>query len=326
MAKRNNDLDVARRVFEIEARAVADLGGRLDEAFVKAVNIVLSCGGKVVVTGMGKSGLICKKISATLSSTGTPAFFLHPAEGMHGDLGMVMRGDAVLAVSYSGETDELKQILPALKRMGVPIIAMTGHPDSALAHTADVVLDIRVEEEACSLGLAPTTSTTAALVMGDALAVTLLERRGFTQEDFAKFHPSGALGRKLLLRVEDLMHVGDQIPLVTLGAPMRQTVVEMSSKRLGVAGVCDREGRLVGVVTDGDLRRGMEKHQDLFSRSVEEVMTTNPKTIERTALAARALNLMETHSITQLFVTEAGNTDICVGVIHFHDLLKAGIA
>ncbi|MCD6188054.1 MAG: KpsF/GutQ family sugar-phosphate isomerase, partial [Desulfuromusa sp.] len=280
---------------------------------------------KVVVTGMGKSGLICQKIAATLASTGTPTFFLHPAEGIHGDLGMLSRGDTVIAVSYSGETEEVNRILPVIKRMGLPLIAMSGNAQSTLGIAGDVHLDISVAEEACPLGLAPTASTTATLAMGDALAVALLDARGFKEEDFALFHPGGTLGKRLLLRVEDLMHVGDEIPLVTLETLLRDALFEITSKKLGVTGIVDTQGVLVGVFTDGDLRRIMQLGLECLQQPIQQVMVTEPKRILRKNLAAKALQIMEAHSITSLFVFADDQGETPVGIVHLHDLLKSGV-
>jgi arabinose-5-phosphate isomerase len=316
-------IDTAMRVLQIEADAVRALLDRLDEGFTKAVETVLTATGKVVVTGMGKSGLICQKIASTLASTGTSAFFLHPAEGVHGDLGVLMKNDVLLAVSNSGETEEIIKMIPLAKRMGIKLVAMTGRAESTLAQNADVVLDIGVKEEACPLGLAPTASTTAALAMGDALAVALLERRGFREEDFATLHPSGSLGKKLM-KVEELMHKGNAVPAVGLKTSMKDAILEMTAKRLGITGVFDGK-RLVGVITDGDLRRALERGDVLLKRSVEEVMTGNPKSIARSAVLEAALRIMEEHSITALFVYDDGDKDEIVGVIHLHDLLKAGV-
>jgi len=279
----------------------------------------------VVVTGVGKSGIIGRKIASTLSSTGTPAFFLHPTEALHGDLGMLEPEDCVLAISKSGETEELLQILPVIKRQGNKLIAMTGNPFSSLAKAADVVIDVSVRQEACPLGLAPTASTTATLAMGDALAVVLLRSRGFKIEDFARVHPRGALGKRLLLKVRDLMHVGDEFPGVHEDASMKEVLLEMTSKRLGVTAVMDGGGRLVGVITDGDLRRALERFPDLLQRRAKDVMTRNPKGIEADALAAEALRRMEEHAITSLFVFERPGDRSPIGIIHLHDILKAGV-
>jgi len=318
-------LDTARRVLTIEAEALQALAARLDGSFEGAVELMLGCSGRVVISGMGKSGLICQKIAATMASTGTPAFFLHPAEGIHGDLGMLMKGDVVIAVSNSGETEEVTRILPVIKRMGLPLITMSGNPRSTLARAGDVFLDISVKEEACPLGLAPTASTTATLAMGDALAVALLVRRGFREEDFALFHPGGALGKRLLLRVEDLMHSGDALPLVGEATPLREALFEITSKKLGITGVRNERGELVGVFSDGDLRRSMEKGFDLLNRPVGELMNRQPKRIVRTQLAAKAVQTMEQYSITSLFVFETEESYVPVGILHLHDLLKAGV-
>ncbi len=314
----------AKEVLAVEAKGILSLRDQLDESFVRAVELLLSCKGKVVVTGLGKSGLICRKIAATLSSTGTPSFFLHAGDGIHGDLGMIMKGDVVLAVSNSGETDELLKLLPIIKRMGLKLIAMTGHPKSALAQAADVAVNVIVKEEACSLGLSPTTSTTATLAMGDALAVVLLSEKNFKEEDFALRHPGGILGRRLLLHVEDLMHRGEDLPLVGQNAPMKDTLLEITSKRLGVTGVTDNRGQLVGVITDGDLRRGLNNKGDILRLKSKDIMTRNPKTVTSDELASRALSLMKRHSITSLFIQQNGDIRPS-GVIHIHDLLKVGI-
>jgi arabinose-5-phosphate isomerase len=317
----------AARALEIEAAAVNDLIGRLDERFDRAVALVLACQGKVVVTGMGKSGLVGAKIASTLASTGTPAFFLHPAEGIHGDLGMVHKQDLVVAISYSGETEEVVRLLPVLRRLGVPVVALTGRAGSTLGKAADVVLDCGVRQEACPMNLAPTASTTATMALGDALAVALIERRGFKQEDFALLHPGGALGRRLLLTVEDLMHAGPAVPRVAPDTPMREALFEISSKRLGITGVVDPRGELIGVITDGDLRRALEAQGDnLLARRAGDVMHARPpKRIERGALAASALRLMEDHQITSLFVVDSADSRVPVGILHVHDLLKAGV-
>jgi len=320
-------IEQAKRVLKIEADAVASLIDRVDGRFEQAVKMILDCEGRVVVTGMGKSGLIGKKIAATLASTGTPALFLHPAEGIHGDLGMVTRGDTVIALSNSGETEEIARMLPSLKRLGINIIALTGNPESTLAKNSDVVIDVGVREEACPLGLAPTASTTATLAMGDAIAVVLLERRGFREEDFACFHPGGSLGKKLLLRVRDLMHTGDEVPTVSEETLIKDAIYEISSKKMGVTSVLDASGKLVGVISDGDLRRWMEKTEksgeNLLAKKAKEIMTKKPKVANKDSLAAEAVALMERNSITCLIVADsAGKPE---GVIHLHDLLKAGV-
>ena len=313
-----------RQVLEIEANAILALIDRLDQRFEQAVALLDRCQGRVVVTGMGKSGIIGRKIAATLASIGVPSLFLHPAEGIHGDLGMVSRGDLVIALSNSGETEELLKILPAIKRLGVPMISLTGNVDSMLAKNSDVVLDVSVKEEACPLDLAPTASTTATLALGDALAMALLEHKGVKPEDFARYHPGGALGKRLLLTVEEVMHGDKAIPTVSPTAPLRDVIVEISSKKLGVTTIVDDSGRLRGVITDGDLRRLLGKGgNDLLDRPAEAVMSPHPKVISRTALAAEAVGLMERHSITVLIVTDAEQR--VEGVVHLHDLLKAGV-
>ncbi len=313
-----------RQVLEIEANAILALIDRLDHRFEQAVALLDRCQGRVVVTGMGKSGIIGRKIAATLASIGVPSLFLHPAEGIHGDLGMVSRGDLVIALSNSGETEELLKILPAIKRLGVPMISLTGNVKSMLAKNSDVVLDVSVKEEACPLDLAPTASTTATLALGDALAMALLEHKGVKPEDFARYHPGGALGKRLLLTVEEVMHGDKAIPTVSPTAPLRDVIVEISSKKLGVTTVVDDAGRLRGVITDGDLRRLLGKGgDDLLDRPAEAVMSPHPKVISRTALAAEAVGLMERHSITVLIVTDAEQR--VEGVVHLHDLLKAGV-
>jgi arabinose-5-phosphate isomerase len=314
-----------RQVLEIEAKAILALMDRLDERFERAVRVINDCNGRIVVTGMGKSGHIGRKIAATLASIGVPAAFLHPAEGIHGDLGMVTRGDVVIALSNSGETEELLAILPAIKRMNVALISLTGKPRSSLAAASDVVLDVSVAEEACPLSLAPTSSTTAALALGDALAMALLEHRGVQPDDFARYHPGGALGRRLLLTVEHLMHRDVLIPRVEADAVLRDVIYEIGSKKLGMTTVVDPNGRLLGVVTDGDIRRVLGKgDNDILHRRALDVMTAHPKTIQASALAAEALAVMERHSITALVVTAPDQR--VDGVVHLHDLLKAGIA
>jgi arabinose-5-phosphate isomerase len=313
-----------RRVFAIEIAALAALQSRIDEQFARACALLLACRGRVVCTGMGKSGHIARKIAATLASTGTPAFFMHPGEASHGDLGMVADGDVVLALSNSGEAEEILTIVPVLKRQGNLMIAMTGRPESSMARLADVHLDARVDEEACPLGLAPTSSTTAALVLGDALAVSLLEARGFTAEDFARSHPAGALGRRLLLHIADIMHAGDTVPRVGVDATMSEALVEMSRKRLGMTAVVDADGRLAGIFTDGDLRRAVDNATvDLRSTRVGELMARSPKTIGPHALAVEAAHLMEEHKINALVVVD--DTHHVVGALNIHDLLRARV-
>ncbi|MGE5698931.1 MAG: KpsF/GutQ family sugar-phosphate isomerase [Deltaproteobacteria bacterium] len=314
----------AARVLSIEAEGLLSLRGKLDRNFTRAIEMLLRAPGKVIVTGMGKSGLIGRKIAATLASTGTPAFFLHPAEGLHGDIGMVLKGDIVIALSNSGETQEVVRLLPVFKRLGLELIALTGNPQSTLARHADAAIDVGVREEACPMGLAPTASTTAALAMGDALAVVLFEEKGFSEQDFAMLHPGGMLGRKLIT-VEELMHTGEEIPLVSCETPLKDALFTISAKRLGITGVLDGSGALVGVITDGDVRRAMAKGVDLLAARAEEVMSTRPKRISSSDLAASALRKMEEHSITSLFVFEAGEEQRLAGIVHIHDLLKAGV-
>lgn len=316
----------AQKVIRVEAEALLQMADRIDNSIEQAVQLMLKCNGRVVVSGMGKSGLIGQKIASTMASTGTPAFFLHPAEGIHGDLGMIMSGDVVVAISNSGETEELLRTLPTIKRIGAQLIAMTSNHNSTLARLSDVFLDVSVKEEACPLGLAPTASTTAALAMGDALAVALLVERGFKAEDFAIFHPGGALGKKLLLRVEDIMHSGDSMPLVQIDTLMKDALFVITAKGLGVTGVVLPDGSLEGVITDGDLRRALEKGYDILGQRADELMKRNPRRILRHELAAFALQNMERNSITSLFVFDDQNISIPCGIIHLHDLLRAGIA
>ncbi len=319
----------AKAVLGIEAKGIVSLADRLGDSFLQAVELLYNCRGKVVVTGLGKSGLICRKIAATFASTGTAAFFLHAGDANHGDMGMIVEGDIVLAVSNSGETEEILTLIPILKRIGVRLIAMTGNHDSTLSRAADVVLDAGVTEEACPLGLSPTASTTAALALGDALAVILLEKKGFKEADFALRHPGGILGRRLFLRVEDLMHRGADIPLVREETPMKEAILVITSKRLGVAGVTDKHSNLIGVITDGDLRRGLQAHGDgILSKRADEIMTLKPRSIEQQALASEALARMEENAarpITSLFVVEKPGHTVPVGILHIHALLKAGI-
>ncbi|MCZ6560206.1 MAG: KpsF/GutQ family sugar-phosphate isomerase [Gammaproteobacteria bacterium] len=314
---------LARAVLITEAQAVTALADRIDDLFSTACQLCMDCRGRIVVTGMGKSGHIGSKIAATLASTGSPAFFVHSGEASHGDLGMITGEDLVLAVSNSGETKEIITILPLIKRLGVPMIAMTGNPDSTLAKTAEVNLDVSVAEEACPLQLAPTASTTATLAMGDALAVALLESRGFTEEDFARSHPGGSLGRRLLLHVDDLMHTGDLIPKVLVGTPLSEGLLEMSRKGLGMTAIVGQDGKLTGVFTDGDLRRSLDNAVDIHTTLVEQVMTKNGKTIRPDMLAAEAVHLMDTHKITALIVVD--ENDKVIGALNVHDLLRAGI-
>ncbi len=314
----------AHTVIATETAAIRALESRIDGEFVRACRLILDCDGRVVVTGMGKSGHIARKIAATLASTGTPAFFVHPGEASHGDLGMITREDVVLALSYSGETDELLTILPLIKRQGIPLIAMTGRPESSLARSCDVHLDVSVSAEACPLGLAPTASTTAALVMGDALAIALLEAHGFTAEDFALSHPAGTLGRRLLLRIEDVMHTGDKIPKVDENATLTEALMEMSRKGLGMTGIVDKDQKLLGVFTDGDLRRALDDDGvDMRGAPVSQLMTRTPKTIGPDKLAAEAAQLMDTYKIHALLVVDDG--DRVVGALNIHDLMRARV-
>ncbi|BFI95233.1 MAG: KpsF/GutQ family sugar-phosphate isomerase [Rhodanobacter sp.] len=314
----------ARAVIATEAAAIAELGPRVDAAFVEACRLILACRGRVVVTGMGKSGHVARKIAATLASTGTPAFFVHPGEASHGDLGMIQPDDVVLALSYSGETDELLFILPMIKRQGIPLIALTGRPGSSLANQASVHIDGSISNEACPLGLAPTTSTTAALVLGDALAIALLEARGFTSDDFARSHPAGSLGRRLLLRISDVMHSGEDVPRVPPEASLTAALVEMTRKHLGMTAVVDENQRLLGVFTDGDLRRALDDEDvNLRGATVAALMTRGPKTIGPDKLAAEAAQLMEKHQIHALLVVDDGQH--VVGALNIHDLLRARV-
>ena len=314
---------LAERVFRLEAEAILGLIPKLDARFEHAVELLRRCAGRVIVTGMGKSGLIGRKIASTLASTGTPAYFLHPAEGVHGDLGMVSRGDVVLALSNSGETDEVLAILPPLKRLGVPIVLLTGNPTSALARQCEVVLDVSVAEEACPMNLAPTSSTTAALAAGDALALALLELRGLRPEDYAALHPRGTLGWRALFRVGDLMLTGDAMPVVSENTPLREVIAEMTRKRKGMTTVVDGAGRLAGVITDGDLRRLYLKGGSIDELTAGQVATREPKTIRADELAAKALEVMETWQITSLVILDGTNRP--AGVIHMHDILRAKI-
>jgi arabinose-5-phosphate isomerase len=314
---------LGRAVIETEARAVSALLDRIDDRFIEACQRMLACKGRVVVLGVGKSGHIGRKIAATMASTGTPAFFVHATEASHGDLGMITHEDVVLVLSNSGETDEVKRLLPLLKRLGVDIVSMTGNPDSYLAKYADINLDTRVDVEACPLGLAPTSSTTAALAMGDALAVSLLESRGFTEEDFARSHPAGQLGRRLVIRISDLMHTGEAMPRVSEAATISEAIVEMTEKRLGMTAVVDKGGMVSGVYTDGDLRRTLEKGLDPHVTPISEVMTRNGVSIRPDALAVDAVQLMQDRKIQGLLVVDG--TGELQGVLNFHDLLQAGV-
>ncbi len=316
--------ELAKEVLEIEANSILRLKNTIGEEFDKAIDILYNCKGRVIVTGMGKSGLIGKKIAATMSSTGTPAYFLHPAESTHGDSGVITREDVIIAISNSGETQELLNLLPLIKRFGCPMIGMTGNLTSTLAKTSDVVLDISVEKEACPLGKAPTASTTATLAMGDTLAVCLMEKKGFTKEDFLMFHPSGKLGKGLTYKVKDLMITGSRIPLVKETDSFARVIKTISDYKLGMTIILNPENKIIGVLTDGDIRRTVIKYHDTSNIQVKDVMTINPKRIDCEAYAASALHLMEKYSITALAVVDENDNPI--GVIHIHDLLKAGVA
>lgn len=314
------DLTLARKVLETEAAAILALVARLDERFERAVQLLRECRGRVILTGMGKSGIICRKIAATLTSIGTPSFFLHPAEAIHGDLGVIQHDDVILALSYSGETDEILRLLETIRRLGAKLVAITGTPASTLAQAADVALDCSVAEEACPLNLVPTASTTAALAIGDALAMTLLVEKGFRQEDFANLHPGGKLGKRLM-RVEALMHAGRQCPIVKPDTRMRDVIYEMSSKQLGMTCVVDGGAALLGIITDGDLRRQMERTSDVLTLAAGDVMTRGPVTVSRATLAVEALNIMEQRKITSIVVVEDGSQQVA-GVVHVHDLWR----
>ena len=314
---------IGLRTITMERDALSELANRIDSAFNQACEMILSCGGRVIVLGIGKSGHIGRKIASTLASTGTPAFFVHPGEAHHGDMGMITKGDIVLAISNSGTSNEILSLLPLLKRLNLPVISMTGKPDSPLSKFANVNLDISVESEACPLNLAPTSSTTVTLAMGDAIAVAMLEARGFSAEDFAFSHPGGTLGKKLLLRVSDIMHDGLNIPRVAADAPVRQALSEMTSKGFGMTTVVDDDDKLIGIFTDGDLRRCIDKNININDALTSSVMTASPRTVNKHALAAEALALMEKHLITALVVED--NDQAPIGVLHMHDLLRAGI-
>ena len=316
--------DVAKEVLDIEANSILRLKDKIGEEFDRAIDILYNCKGRVIITGMGKSGLIGRKIAATLTSTGTPSYFLHPAESTHGDSGIITRNDVVIAISNSGETQELLNLLPLIKRFGVAMIGMTGNINSTLANSSDVTLDISVEREACPLNKAPTASTTATLAMGDALAMCLLEKRGFSEEDFLVFHPSGALGKGFLYRVADLMMTGDKLPIAHENDSFVSVIDVITSHKLGMAMIVNSAGELSGVLTDGDIRRTIMKYNNIQSLVIKDVMTVNPKRISKTDYGASALNLMEKYSITALAVVDEYNKPI--GVIHVHDILKAGVA
>lgn len=316
-------IDIARRVLENESAAIGDLISRLDESFATACRICIDCAGRVIVTGMGKSGHVGGKIAATLASTGTPSFFVHPGEASHGDLGMITPKDSVIAISNSGETAEIITILPLLKRLGVPLITMTGAPESTLGAAADCILNTAVREEACPLNLAPTSSTAATMAMGDALAVALLESRGFTEEDFALSHPGGALGRRLLLRVEDVMFKGDDIPRVTAGTVLADGLMEMTRKGLGMTAVVDEEDRVLGIFTDGDLRRALDRNVDLHRTKMTEVMTAGVQTVRPDQLAAETVWIMQKKRINGLLVVDGGGQ--LIGALNIHNLFRAGV-
>lgn len=324
---KNQDLEEASRVFDIEARAILDLKARTGETFVKAIDLLLDCKGKVIITGMGKSGIVGKKIAATFSSTGTPAIFVHPAESSHGDLGMIAKGDVILAISYSGETAELSHVLAYAARKDIPLLGLTGKMKSALAQASQVTLDVSVKEEACPIGLAPTASTTATLALGDALAVALMKRRGFKTEDFAEFHPAGTLGARLLTRVKDVMHKGDAVAIVKATDDMKSVISKMTAKEVrGVAGVVDDSGQLIGIITDGDLRRRLDKSQNPLQDKAGDIMSANPKTVGADEMAERALYVMEQFTIQSLFVVDKqSGSQKPIGLLHFQDLLKANV-
>lgn len=319
----NSIAQKGKEVILIEAEAVAALENRIDERFERAVELIFSRSGRVVVSGMGKSGIVARKLVATFNATGTPALFLHPSDAVHGDLGMVRKEDVVICISKSGDTAELRQLFPLFKRIGVPIISMVGNVSSSLAQSSDIVLDVSVKEEACPFDLAPTASTTATLAMGDALAIALLEKRKFTAEDFAMYHPGGNLGKRLFLKVEELMVTGSAVPKVEQHVHFRDAIFEMTSKRLGATCVVDNGGKLVGIITDGDLRRTLQRTTDVTNLTAEMVMSSHPKTIKKDILATLALQEMEAHNITQLIVV---NEQHCpIGMVHLHELVKAGL-
>ena len=314
---------VGRSVIETEAKIISNLASRIDHHFAKACQYLHACEGRIVVMGVGKSGHISKKIAATFASTGSPAFFIHPGEANHGDIGMITKKDVLLMLSHSGESSEIISILPFVKRLAIPLIALTGKPASTLAQSATVHIDVSVEKEACPLGLAPTSSTTAALVMGDALAMALLEKRGFTEQDFALSHPGGALGRRLLLRVNEIMHKDNEIPIIPKDASLKEALVEMTQKKLGMTTIVNEDGELIGIFTDGDVRRALDKNVDVHQTPIYEVMSKNPKTIPNEMLAAEALSIMENFKITSLIIVNEEKKPL--GIIHIHNILKAGI-
>ena len=317
-------IEKGKEVIRIEAEAVKALEDRIDDNFVRAVDIILQCKGRVIVSGMGKSGIIAQKIASTLTSTGTAALFLHPAEGVHGDLGVVLKDDVVICISKSGNTEEILRLLPMFRRQGVPIIAMTGNLKSNLAKQSDVVLDVSIKEEACPYDLVPTASTTVTLVMGDALAMSLFQKLGLSVEDFAQFHPGGDIGKRLLLRVDDVMRTREDMAQVRESTPLTKTILEITSKRLGATCIMKNNGKLAGIITDGDIRRLMEKKHDIWNLRAKDIMNHKPKCIKSGSLAARALHIMEEYSINQLIVVDDNKNP--VGMVHVHDLLKAGLA
>ena len=319
----NQTISIAKEVIQKEARAIFDLEHKIDHEFTQAVELLATCKGRVIISGMGKSGIIGRKIAATMTSTGTSAMFLHPAEGMHGDLGAVHKDDVVICISKSGDTSELFQIFPVLKRIGVPIISIVGNRRSRIAERSDIILDVSVKEEACPFDLAPTSSTTAALVMGDALAVALLEKRNFNAEDFALFHPGGSLGKKLSMKIDDVMFGGDRIPKVNENLPLEKVIFEITSKRFGSTCVIDQGEKLTGIVTDGDVRRLVEKTKDIWNLTAKDVMSNYPKTVKIGTMASDALKLMTDFSIMQVIIVDDENRPR--GIVHIHDLLEAGI-
>ncbi len=320
------NIQIGKNVIQIEAQAVSAIADRINQQFENAVNTVLDCRGRLIVLGVGKSGLISQKIASTMASTGTPAHFVHPGDAFHGDLGMITKEDVVLMISNSGETHELVQIIPAIRKKEVPIIGMVGKEGSSLYNDVDIILDTSVEKEACTLDLAPTASTTATLAMGDALAVALFESRGFNAQDFAELHPGGSLGKKLLLTLDQLVHTGDNIPFVNMGTSVKDALLTISDKGLGVTGVLDSKDKLVGIITDGDIRRGLEKgDNNIFNQTAEFLMSKDPISITSDTLAIAALELMEEHNITSLFVYSSPDLSKPDGIVHIHDILKTGV-
>ena len=321
-----DNINIGKKVIRIEARAVSSIVDRINDQFDMAVNTILDCTGRLIIAGVGKSGLISQKIASTMASTGTPAHFVHPGDAFHGDLGMITKEDVVLMISKSGETHELVQIIPAIRKKEVPVIGMIGKEDSSLYNDVDIILNTSVEKEACTLDLAPTASTTATLAMGDALAVALFESRGFNAQDFAELHPGGSLGKKLLLTLDQLVHTGDEIPFVNKGTSLKDALLTISDKGLGVTGVLDSEDKLVGIITDGDIRRGLERgDNNIFNQTAEFLMSKNPISITSNTLAIAALELMEEHNITSLFVYSSPDLSKPDGIVHIHDILKTGV-